>query len=189
MERTSHATTAVLDVLFDEVSSNKAAISSPQAQVSSLYQLLAQKDTALSELQLKIAEIEKEKEEQAYLRTIADVISDLRGFCTIECGYSSWSQLALLLKTERYTHLSQRPHSGVLSRWLIDNGLSQQVWNALTKFADERNGICHLGRQKNPQEILQVAQQGSPPTKLQRYKGQIALQWLCQKTAGAASHV
>ena len=90
MECTSHATTAVLDVLFDDVSSNKAAISSLRAQVSSLYQLLAQKDTALSELQLKIAEIEKEKEEQAYLRTIAAGISDLRGFCTIECGYSSW---------------------------------------------------------------------------------------------------
>ena len=116
----------------------------------------------MSELQLKIAEIEKEKEEQAYLRTIADGISDLHGFGTIECGYSSWSQLALLLKTEGYTHPSQRPHSGKISRWWIDNGLSQQIWDALTKFADERNDICHLGRQKTPQEILQVAQQGAP---------------------------
>lgn len=117
MESPSHATNAVLAVLFDEVSSNKAAISSLQAQVATLYDLLAQKDTALSELQLKIAAIEKEKEEQAYLRTIADGISDLRGFCTMKRGYSSWSQLALFLKTERYAHPSQRPHTGKVNKW------------------------------------------------------------------------
>lgn len=51
---------------------------------------------------------EGDLEEQAW-RTVADGISGLQDFCTIECGYSSWSNLALLLKLERYKPDDQRP--------------------------------------------------------------------------------
>ena len=44
METTSPATNAVLEVLFGEISSNKAAISGLQDQVAALYQQLVQRE-------------------------------------------------------------------------------------------------------------------------------------------------
>ena len=100
---------------------------------------------------------EGDLEEQAW-RTVADGISGLQDFCAIECSYSFWSNLALLLKLERYKPDNQRPHSTAVGQIVTDNGSIQDVCDALTKYAGERNGISHLGRQKTPQQLLQFAQ-------------------------------